>query len=147
MDKLYLVYEELRGGSLLDLLNHYIEEDLHLTNEEIGTIIYQLAAVLHFMHSKDYVHRDLKPENIGFEKENDVRSLKLTSFLTAKKIPENEKLTGINGSVRINSLLISCQYLYMAPEMILGDQYDERVDIWSLGIIIYMLITLRHPIG
>lgn len=51
------------------------------------------------MHQKGYVHRDLKPENIGFEKENDYRSLKLTSFLTVKKKGDNENLTGINGSV------------------------------------------------
>ena len=107
-----------------------------MTNEEIGAIIFQLAAVLHFMHQKGYVHRELKPENIGFEKENDFRSLKLTSFLTVKKKSEGETLTGINGS-----------YLYMAPEMLMGEAYSEKVDIWSLGLIMYMLITQRHPLG
>lgn len=48
------------------------------------------------------MHRDLKPENIGFEKENDYRSLKLTSFLTVKKKSDTEVLTGINGSVIYN---------------------------------------------
>ena len=98
-DRLYLVYEELLGGSLLDLLNACIQGDSRLTNEEIGTIIYQLAAALNFMHGKGFVHRDLKPENVGFEKENDCRSIKLTSFLTVKRKPEGEKLLGVNGSV------------------------------------------------
>jgi serine/threonine protein kinase len=52
------------------------------------------------MHNKGYVYRDLKPENISFEKENDYRSLKLTSFLTVKKKREGDKMSGINGSVR-----------------------------------------------
>lgn len=39
------------------------------------------------------------------------------------------------------------QYLYMAPEMMRGNPYDEKVDIWSLGVIFYMLVTLRHPIS
>jgi len=99
MEKLYLVYEELVGGSLLDLLNTCIQTDKRLTNEEIGTVVYQLAAVLNFMHNKGFVHRDLKPENVGFEKENDFRSLKLTSFLTVKRKADGERLQGINGSV------------------------------------------------
>jgi len=99
MEKLYLVYEELVGGSLLDLLNTCIQTDTRLTNEEIGTVVYQLAAVLNFMHNKGFVHRDLKPENVGFEKENDFRSLKLTSFLTVKRKADGERLQGINGSV------------------------------------------------
>lgn len=98
-DKIYLVYEELHGGSLLELLNLCITSDKQLTNEEIGTIIFQMAAVLHFMHQKGYVHRDMKPENVGFEKENDYRSMKLTSFLTVNKKDEVEKMQGINGSV------------------------------------------------
>jgi serine/threonine protein kinase len=49
-DNLFLVYEELHGGSLLDMLNHCIKTDTRLSNEEIGTITYQLAAVVHFMH-------------------------------------------------------------------------------------------------
>lgn len=71
-----------------------------------------------------------------FEVENDYRSLKITSFLTIKKKVSGEPITGINGS-----------FYYMAPEMVLGDTYDEKVDVWSAGIIMYMLATLRHPIS
>jgi calcium-dependent protein kinase len=89
------------------------------------------------MHGKGYVHRDMKPENISLERRDDFRSLKISSFLTVKKKEEEQTLiSGINGS-----------YLYMAPEMIMGDMYDEKVDVWSLGIILYMLVALRHPIG
>lgn len=63
-------------------------------------------------------------------------SLKITSFLTATKIDKDKKLKGINGS-----------YMYMAPEMLMDEEYDYKVDIWSLGVIFYMLVTLRHPIA
>jgi serine/threonine protein kinase len=55
--------------------------------------------------------------------------------VTTKKKEGSEKMQGLYGS-----------YSYMAPEMILGEKYDEKVDIWSLGIVLYMMITLRHPI-
>ena len=136
-DKVFLIYEEMQGGTMLDLINKCIEEELNLSNEEIATIVYKLAAFLHFTHEKGYVHRDLKPENIAFEKENDFRSLKITSFLTCvKKQTGTDAMEGINGS-----------YLYMAPEMIMGQKYNEKVDIWSLGVIFYMLITQQHPIN
>eukprot|EP00349_Pseudokeronopsis_sp_Brazil_P005171 CAMPEP_0202968234 /NCGR_PEP_ID=MMETSP1396-20130829/13473_1 /ASSEMBLY_ACC=CAM_ASM_000872 /TAXON_ID= /ORGANISM="Pseudokeronopsis sp., Strain Brazil" /LENGTH=69 /DNA_ID=CAMNT_0049694329 /DNA_START=241 /DNA_END=450 /DNA_ORIENTATION=- len=61
--------------------------------------------------------------------------MKVTSFLTCKK-KDGSNMEGINGS-----------YLYMAPEMIMGEAYNEKVDVWSLGILLYMLIAQRHPFG
>jgi serine/threonine protein kinase len=100
-DRQYLVYEELNGGTLLDLINDCIQNDKGLSSEEIATIIYQIASALNFIHSKGYVHRDLKPENIAFDKGKDYRSPKITSFLTVKKKKDGETMNGINGSVNL----------------------------------------------
>eukprot|EP00350_Pseudokeronopsis_sp_OXSARD2_P003222 CAMPEP_0170561218 /NCGR_PEP_ID=MMETSP0211-20121228/53402_1 /TAXON_ID=311385 /ORGANISM="Pseudokeronopsis sp., Strain OXSARD2" /LENGTH=194 /DNA_ID=CAMNT_0010876457 /DNA_START=293 /DNA_END=877 /DNA_ORIENTATION=- len=134
-DKLYLVFSDLEGPSLLEMVNKMIESTQYFSNEQIATIIYQIAAFLNFIHVKSYIHRDIKPENISFQKKEDMRTLKITSFLTTK-MKEGDFMVGINGS-----------YLYMAPEMILGKPYDHKVDIWSLGIILYMLIAKKHPFG
>lgn len=109
-----------------------------MTSQEIAAIIYQIASALNFMHNKGYVHRDIKPENIAFGSENDFRALKITSFMTSKKYEREEerRMNGIYGS-----------YLYMAPEMIAGEDYDEKVDIWSLGVVAYMLVARHHPLG
>lgn len=61
-------------------------------------------------------------------------SLKLTSFFTV-----TENLTG-----RVSGICGS--YLYMAPEVLLGKEYNHTADVWSVGVILYMLVTRRHPL-
>lgn len=97
-----MVFEELNGGTLLEVINQCIDKDERMSNEEIGTIIYQLASALNFIHRKGYVHRDIKPENLSFQNDKDLRSLKVISFLTAKKKNNDmDRLSGVNGSVSI----------------------------------------------
>lgn len=88
------------------------------------------------MNLKGWVHRGIMPQNIVFQgQESDTLSLKIINFTTATKLNYDEEVTGQYGS-----------YLYMAPEMLMGKPYDQKVDVWSLGILFYMLITLRHPL-
>ena len=87
------------------------------------------------MHGKSIAHRDLKPENILLDS-TDVRKLdiKITDFGFSCFFDPAEGLDLQLGSP-----------LYMAPEVIKGENYNEKVDIWSLGVITYMLISGRNP--
>lgn len=86
------------------------------------------------MHSHDIIHRDLKPENIIFEKlGEDKLNLKIIDFGTSRKIMLNEKLQTRMGTP-----------YYIAPE-VLNRNYDKKCDIWSLGIIMYILFCGYPP--
>ena len=87
------------------------------------------------MHVKNIVHRDLKPENILLEhKENDKLEIKISDFGFACFFDPDNGLETVLGST-----------LYMAPELIRRENYDEKVDIWAIGVIAYMLLTGRSP--
>lgn len=86
------------------------------------------------MHERKIIHRDLKPENIVFEKlgKNEL-NLKIIDFGTSRKIHKNEKLHVKMGTP-----------YYIAPE-VLDKNYDEKCDVWSLGVITYILFCGYPP--
>lgn len=114
-------------------------------DNEVGLIMHQIFSLLAFFHSNGYVHRDIKPENFLFSSEV-IKSkkageiilpnkLKLCSLSTMENMHKSETTKGIVGT-----------YLFMAPEMISGKPYDTLVDMWSAGVIMYMLLTGEHPL-
>ena len=87
------------------------------------------------MHKKNIAHRDLKPENILLEsKDKNNFDVKIADFGFACLFDPHDGLTTILGSP-----------LYMAPEIIMGQNYNEKVDIWAIGVITYMLLSGRNP--
>ena len=126
---LHIVMEYLKGDNLnkIIILKDYNELD----EEEMCQIIYQLLKALLFIHNKNIVHRDIKPENIVFGKKSDYSTLKLIDFGLAT----NTKNTKKN----------SCgSPYYMAPEIIEGN-FSKKTDIWSVGVIVYLMFTGKHP--
>ena len=91
----------------------------------------EICLGLEEIHSKNLIHRDLKPDNIFLTKE---RQLKIGDFGISKKI------NNINEYAKTQVGTLS----YMAPEIIKGEFYNNKVDIWSLGCIIYELCTLDY---
>lgn len=90
---------------------------------------------LNYMHSKNVSHRDLKPENMMVSKmENGELFIKLTDFGFACFFDPQEKMDIILGTP-----------IYMAPELVIGTTYDCRVDVWSLGVITYILLCGKPP--
>lgn len=85
------------------------------------------------MHNLGYVHRDLKPENIVFESTDGEMNLKIIDFGTSRKIFKNERLTTKMGTP-----------YYIAPEVLKRD-YDSKCDIWSTGVILYILLCGYPP--
>jgi len=129
----YMLITEFIGGG--DLYSAIIKVKI-FSEEHAAIIMIQLLSAICYLHSKNIVHRDIKPENILVDtwsfKNNDI-SIKLVDFGTSNYVTKANTL----------SLKIGSPY-YIAPE-ILNDCYNEKCDIWSCGILMYILITGKPP--
>jgi hypothetical protein len=125
----YIVYEYVPGGSLRDLLVRQPRVDpaqaLRLTRDIVEGLL--------FAHARDVVHRDLKPENILLTSSKWPMRAKLCDFGLATRSRSDQRMTSRYGSPG-----------YMAPEQFDGD-YDRRVDLWAVGVILYELLFGRRP--
>jgi calcium-dependent protein kinase len=91
---------------------------------------------LNYMHKKNIVHRDIKPENILMEsRDTDNLNIRITDFGFAKFY--DPKTGGLKESLG--------SPLYMAPEIVKNLPYDAKVDIWSLGVVAYILLSGKPP--
>ncbi len=120
----YIVMELVEGKSLHDYEFISIEQALNIAR--------QICLALEHAHQHQIVHRDLKPENILITSE---AVAKLTDFGLARSVASRLTAEG----------LIVGTVFYMAPELALGQDYDQRVDLYSLGVVIYELTTGRLP--
>ncbi len=126
----FLVMRFMPGGSLSDRLKQGA-----LSIKEASAIISQLAPALDEVHAHGIIHRDLKPSNILFDQRRDPF---ISDFGTAKLTQAQTKLTDTGGAVGTPA--------YMSPEQIQGDaELDGRSDIYSLGIILFEMLTGQHP--
>ena len=124
---IYIVMNYLSGGDLLE----YIEKKDELISEkEAAKIIKEIAKGIKYMHLFGLVHRDLKPENIVFENKNDIESLKIIDFGLTKTLASQEKTNEAIGTLT-----------YLAPEVFSHKPYDNKIDIWSIGIILFFLLS------
>jgi calcium-dependent protein kinase len=124
----YMIEEYCSGGDLYD----YIKKQRNFSEKKAASVINQLFSATNHLHSKKIVHRDLKPENIVFIETltNDI-FIKIIDFGTSIYI-KNEPLTQELGTI-----------YYIAPE-VFKNNYNEKADIWSIGIILYTLLC-GHP--
>ena len=86
-----------------------------------------------YCHDKGVVHRDLKPENVLIDREQD-STLKIIDFGTATEFKDGQLLREIHGTS-----------YYIAPDVLLKKGYNEKCDVWSLGVILYILLTGKPP--
>lgn len=117
----YLVYEYCNGGTLGD----YIKIKKRLSEDDTLKIFYQLRSAFELLNKEKILHRDLKPNNILFH--NGV--IKVADFGFCKEMLKDEMTQTMVGSP-----------IYMAPEVLKGSVYDNRADIWSLGVILYEML-------
>ncbi|CAK91783.1 unnamed protein product (macronuclear) [Paramecium tetraurelia] len=125
----YLVSEYCEGGELFQK----IKLVSILTEKEIANFMKQILSAVSYCHQKGIVHRDLKPENILFDQKHDQASIKIIDFGASAKLQNCEKLQKRIGTP-----------FYVAPE-VLDANYDEKSDIWSLGVILYILLSGYPP--
>lgn len=126
----YVIMEFAEGGELYDQIYRL----KNFEEKHAAIIMQQLLSSVCYMHSKGIVHRDLKPENIMLEsKSSEDLSVKLIDFGTSNFVKLNQKL----------SMKVGTPY-YIAPE-VLKTSYNNKCDIWSLGVIMYILLFGSPP--
>ncbi len=126
----YMVMRYVKGGTLSDLMGKPISP------ERLVQVVGNVARALDYAHSQGVVHRDIKPSNILIDKHGEVL---LTDFGIAK-IVESSQSTQLTAA---GSILGTPAY--MAPEQAQGQEVDGRTDIYSLGVVLYELLTGRPP--
>ncbi|XP_012253785.2 ribosomal protein S6 kinase 2 beta isoform X1 [Athalia rosae] len=126
--RVYLVLDLLRGGELLDR----ILERRNLTEREAAEVTHTIAGVVQYLHENGVVHRDLKPSNILYAKEgSDPTTLCICDLGFAKQLRAE------------NGLLMTPCYTanFVAPEVLKRQGYDAACDIWSLGVLLYIMLS------
>ena len=130
----YLVMPYVSGGTLRDVM----EREGQILLPKSVNYLEQLAAALDFAHARGVVHRDIKPANILLTPEG---RLLLTDFGLVKIVTEEGqmlvRLTGAGAPVGTPD--------YMSPEQVMGDEVDGRADLYSLGIILFQMVTGTTP--
>ncbi|MBO6137370.1 MAG: Stk1 family PASTA domain-containing Ser/Thr kinase [Lachnospiraceae bacterium] len=123
----YIVMELVEGITL----KHYIEKKLRLTFREAVSIAIQVSMGIESAHNNHIIHRDIKPQNIIISKDGKV---KVTDFGIARAASSDTITSNVMGSVH-----------YTSPEQARGGYSDEKSDIYSLGIVLFEMVTGRVP--
>ena len=134
----FLAAEYVRGETLRQRLKG---ESLSL--RETLDIAAQVAAALNASHAAGIVHRDIKPENIMLRDDGLVKVLDFGLAKLKKSEPNAEDATQIQ--VRTSPGQVLGTALYMSPEQARGKEVDSRSDVWSLGVVLYEMLTGRTP--
>jgi NIMA (never in mitosis gene a)-related kinase len=134
--KQYIVMELIETGNLSSLIEEYQFTNKSIPEELILKYFSQLISVLKYCYDKRLIHRDIKSNNILYLKSNVV---KLADFGIARVLPTNRKeLSSTNGSS-------GGSVGYASPEVCQSDFYAFPTDVWSLGVVMYQLMSLELP--
>ncbi|CAE7511726.1 unnamed protein product, partial [Symbiodinium microadriaticum] len=127
----YMIMEYLSGGELFDAI---CEQEFYRENDA-RRVMYSITYGLQYMHRHGVMHRDLKPENLILVNNHADTDLKLIDFgfvcRCGPDVPKEKRLCGTPG--------------YVAPEMLNSMPYGCEVDMWSLGVIMYVLLAGAPP--
>lgn len=150
-EKYYLIFELCKGGELFDT----IIENGYFTEKEAKSLFKCIIKALHYCHNIGICHRDIKPENFMFADKSDFESLKMIDFGLSKVIPKKKHQKENSGNKlapkkrrrnKKNMKTKAGTSYYVAPEVLQGE-YNEKCDIWSAGVILYILLCGYPPFG
>ncbi|XP_062409917.1 serine/threonine-protein kinase ULK1 isoform X2 [Sardina pilchardus] len=132
----YLVMEYCNGGDLAD----YLHAKGTLSEDTIRVFLLQIARAMRILQAKGIIHRDLKPQNIllthpaGRKSHSNNTCIKIADFGFARHLQNNMMAATLCGSP-----------MYMAPEVIMSQNYDAKADLWSIGTIVFQCLTGKAP--
>ncbi|CAG9322022.1 unnamed protein product [Blepharisma stoltei] len=127
--RLYIVMEYCSGGELYaEIVKRKSFNEVHAAQ-----IMQQILSAVSYMHDNFIIHRDLKPENILLEEQNETMNIKLIDFGAAIVNRDSDHYKNAMGTS-----------YYVAPEVLTGE-YNEKCDMWSCGVISYILLSGQPP--
>lgn len=127
--RIYIVTEICKGGELFDEILNRSKFD----ERDAAVVMKQLLSAINYCHKKNIVHRDLKPENMLLESDRDLEKIKVVDFGTSLVYDKDRALDEKLGTA-----------YYIAPEVI-KKSYNEKCDLWSCGVIMYILLSGEPP--
>ena len=132
IDYIYIIMEYCPGG---DLFSYLENRNFKLSEERAAILMKKMCdAVFYFQSFFGVIHRDLKPENVLMTSDKDDGDIRILDFGLSKISIPNEKCTEPYGTLS-----------YCAPEIILDEPYNKEVDMWSLGVMTYLMVSGRLP--
>nr|GLL47520.1 CDPK-related kinase 1-like isoform X1 [Ipomoea trifida] len=129
-DNVYVVMELCKGGELLDRI---LSRGGKYSEQDAKAVMAQILSVVSYCHLQGVVHRDLKPENFLFSSKDERSPLKAIDFGLSDYVKPDERLNDIVGSA-----------YYVAPE-VLHRSYGTEADMWSIGVIAYIILSGSRP--
>ena len=129
-EKLYLIMELASNGNLYNFIQNNKNQKIK-TKEMIKKIIIQVIEIIKYLHSLDIIYRDIKPENILLDKDYNV---KLCDYGWASYLSKGQFCSAYCGTPE-----------YVSPEVIKKYPYNEKVDIWGIGVLIFELVFGYPP--
>ena len=127
---MYIVMSFVRGGDLFER----IVKKKRFNEPTAQKIMYDLLSVVHYLHLRGIVHNDLKPENIMMASVETEDEIIIADFGLSKFAMEEERFTMAQGTLA-----------YVSPEVLRGTGYGKEVDLWSCGVILYLLVSGSLP--
>jgi len=127
---LFIITELVTGGELFDKiveLGSYSERDA-------ATLVTKMVSAIDYLHDQGIVHRDLKPENLLLRDSSSITEIKLADFGLSKIVSQKVMMQTACGTPS-----------YVAPEVLQAKGYDKEVDMWSIGVITYILLCGFPP--
>ena len=128
-DIFFIVMELCTGETLFRKVTHFPK----FSEKDCAKYLSQILSVTVHCHERGIIHRDIKPENIVFESEAENSLIKVIDFGLSNRIVKDDKLTDLSGTP-----------YFIAPEVI-QRRYDEKADMWSIGIVMYILLSGKVP--
>ena len=130
-DYIYIVTEYIEGGTLGQ---YFKKKKFNFSERQAINIMTQIANGVKYLHQYGIVHRDLKPDNIMITQQNDYGVIKIMDFGLSKIVSPSEKMIDGYGTLS-----------FVAPEVLLRTPYNKEVDIWSMGVILFYMLSGYLP--
>lgn len=128
---IFIVMEHLTGGDLGEFLT---KSKFNVPEKRAGQIMFQMASGIKYLHQYGVLHRDLKPENIMLTEASDRGIIKVMDFGLSKIMGPDERVADGFGTLS-----------FVAPEVLIRQPYGKQIDIWSLGVILYYMLSGTLP--
>ena len=128
---IFIVMEYLAGGSLESYLK---KNKFNFTEKRAAEMMFQICEGMQYLHHYGVLHRDLKPENIMMTECSEKGQIKIMDFGLSKIMGPQERVVDGFGTLS-----------FVAPEVLVRTPYNKQIDIWSIGIILYYMLSGTLP--